>query len=63
MFRTPVAELPHPHGPDADLDAEARFRRIVAQLDEIGRRNDALRRQIAAAKRVDALMERDRREP
>jgi len=53
MFRTPASSLPHPHldqpePHENDLDAEARFRRLVAQIEDIGRRNDEMRQRIAS---------------
>ena len=56
MFRTPVAELPHPHH-EPEADADARFASIVRRLADIGRRNDELRRQIAKnRKNLDRLI-------
>jgi hypothetical protein len=56
MFRRPVAELPHPHH-EPEPDPDERLARIVAQIEAIGRRNDAMRSQIARRQHaIDTLL-------
>jgi hypothetical protein len=55
MFRTPVAELPH-REPEPDPDAEVQLLRITRAIEEIGLRNDALRRRLSDWRLVERLI-------